>query len=477
VRAPWSAAGFPRGSVLCARFSPRRRAVRSPLRFFALVLLGILLPAGPPLHAQPVDTVDSLVTSFFDAPTDTDRAAVLKTLKDRKDITPAQVEDAVRRGVFYKPQDAGTFTRKITVEFDGAQTDCTFYVPPGYDARKPYPALLLMHGMGGTGAAFLNRWLPYATPRNMIVIAPTAVDRVDPKTGKGFGKDHGYAAQEIERSVPVSALNAARHLYHIDSDRVYLAGSSMGGHAVWDSILTRTDRFAGGIVESGVPILEGWLFTRYLLLANLFQTHLWVMQGTPDHDQPQINTDATDRLKKLGCPVEYRQLEGRGHGSYPDESDHALDFVLGATRDNYAKKIVKVVHRVAHGRAWWVRVDKVHGAEWQPAAHIDVKSDGPLSKEEMLRRAENQVEQQLSRVDAEILPGNVVNIKTRKVDRLTVFLHDKLVDMDKPVVLRVNGRIRQQKIVPRDVEFLLEEVRREYDTGRIFYNSVTVSAN
>jgi hypothetical protein len=31
--------------------------------------------------------------------------------------------------------------------------------------------------------------------------------------------------------------------------------------------------------------------------------------------------------------------------------------------------------------------------------------------------------------------------------------------------------------VPRDVGFLLEEVRREYDTGRIFYNSVSVGGN
>ena len=451
--------------------------MRSPLSLFALVLFGILIPAGPLIHAQPADTVDSLVTSYFNAQTDADRAAVVKTLKERHDIPIAQVEDAVRRGVFYKPRDAGTFNRKITLEFDGTETDCTFYVPPGYDAHKPYAALVVMHGVHGTGAAFLSRWLPYAIPRNMIVIAPTTVDRVDQKTGKAFGKEHGYGAHEIERSVPLSALNAARHLYNIDSDRVYIAGASMGGHGTWDSILTRTDRFAGGIVECGVPILEGWLLTRHLLLPNLFQTRLWVMQGTPDEEQPLINTDVTDRLKKLGCPVEYRQLEGRGHGSYPELSDQALDFVLGVKRDNYTKKIAKVVHRIAHGRAWWVRVDKLRGDEWEPTTHIDVQANGPLSNAEMLQKAEAQVEQKLSRVDAEVLPGNVISLKTKKVDRLTVFLHDKLVDMDKPVILRVNGSLRQSKRVPRDVGFLLEEVRREYDTGRIFYNSVTVSVN
>ncbi|GAH77854.1 unnamed protein product, partial [marine sediment metagenome] len=55
---------------------------------------------------------------------------------------------------------------------------------------------------------------------------------------------------------------------------------------------------------------------------------------------------------------------------------------------------------------------------------------------------------------------------------LTVFLHDRLVDMDKPITIRVNGRRRFRRRVSRDVGFMLEEVRREYDTKRIFYNNV-----
>jgi hypothetical protein len=179
----------------------------------------------------------------------------------------------------------------------------------------------------------------------------------------------------------------------------------------------------------------------------------------------------------MGYEVEYRQYEGKGHGAYPEESDKALDFVLAVKRDNYPKKIVKLVHHLAHGRAYWVRVDKIHGAEWDPQKRIDVNADGPLSNSELLERAEKKIQQQLALVEAELLPDNVINMKTRKVGQLTVFLHDKLVDMDKPILIRVNGRIRQRKSVARDVGFMLEEVRREYDTGRIFYNSVTVSAN
>ncbi|GAH98674.1 unnamed protein product, partial [marine sediment metagenome] len=134
---------------------------------------------------------------------------------------------------------------------------------------------------------------------------------------------------------------------------------SMGGHATWDSILTRSDYFAGAIPEAGIPLVEGFQLAKYLFLRNLFQVRMWVMQGTPDKDQPKINRTATDLLRRLGYAVEYREYDGKGHGACRQDSDKALDFVLTAKRDLYCKKIVKTVHRLVHGRAYWVRIDKI----------------------------------------------------------------------------------------------------------------------
>ena len=441
------------------------------LAFLAASLAALSLSA----QAPPLETVDVLVCRYFDAATDDARAAVLKTINQRQDITVAQVEDAIRRGVFYKPQPSGTITKKITVEFDGSQTDCTFWIPPGYDPGKSYGALVLMHGTGGTGAGYVNRWLGYVQNRNMIIVAPTQVTGRDEINGTPFGKGHGYGTHEIERSVPISALNAARRIYHIDSDCVTIAGTSMGGHAAWDSVLTRTDYFSGAIAEAGIPFVEGFQLAKYFFLDNLFQARMWVGQGTPDKDQPKVNREATDRLRRMGYAVEYRQYDGHRHGTYRQDSDKALDFVLAGKRDVYCKKIVKIVHRLAHGRAYWVRIDKIKGLEWDPRKRINIKIKDPISNAELLKRAEARVKKQLARVDAEVLPNNVLSIKTRKVAKLTVFLHDKLVDMSKPITIRVNGQTRYRKRrFRRDVGVMLEEVRREYDTGRIFHNSVTL---
>ena len=441
----------------------------------ATVVLVTALAAVCSAQTEAPADVDQLVARYFNAPGDAQRADVLKTLNSRKDITIKQVEDAVRRGVFYRPQRTGLFTRKITVAFDGKQTDCTFYVPPDYEAKKAYPTLVVMHGTGGTGEKFIQRWLPYCEKRGMIVIAPTQRSGVDRKSGKPFGKGHGYGTQELERSTPISAINAARRVYHVDSDRIIITGVSMGGHSAWDSIITRTDTFAGAIPEAGIPYIEGFKYGRHVPLASLLQTRMWVMQGANDRDQPRINRQATSRMQSLGIAVEYRQYAGKGHGVYREESDKALDFVLAGKRDNYAKKITKVVHRLVHGRAYWIRIDKIKGREWDPRKRVEVKADKDTPMRTILKLAEEKISKQFMHVDATIVTANTIGIRTKKVRQLTVFLHDALVDMDKRVRIHVNGRTRWRKKVKRDMQFMLEHVREDYDTGRIFYNEVTIN--
>ena len=441
--------------------------MRLPVRL--AVLVSALLAASISLsQTNALPNVDSLVAAYFDAPDDAVRAEALKAIKDRKDVTIQQVEDAVRRGVWYKPEASGTFTRKITVEFNRQETDCTFYVPPGYDPKKSYPALLVMHGTGGTGEKFLDRWLPYVTKRNMIVIAPTQVSGVDGPSGKPFGKGAGYGAQPLERSTPISAIHAARRTYNIDSDRITMTGCSMGAHCTWDTMIQRTDYFAGGIPEAGIPMVEGFQLARYMSLGNFFQARMWVMQGTPDKDQPGVNQHATDEMKKLGCPVEYRQYEGRGHGTYPEESDKALDFVSAGARDVYCRKVTKITHHAVDGRAYWLRIDKLKDVEWDPRGRVDVHISAETSSTEVLRRALDFVQRHFGRVDGEIKDNNVIELKTRYVSSVTLFLHDKLVDLDKPVTVVINGK-SYKKTVKRDVGFMLDEVRRGMDTQRTFY--------
>ncbi len=474
LQVPTTSQAFSRKSPAAAFFRQGASRVRLPSCLLT-ALAALLFPFAAIAQTPAPEDVDALVRRYFEAADDAARAEVLKAIQGRKDVTIEQVEDAVHRGVWLKGQPSGTTTRKIAVAFNKEETDCTFWAPPGYDEKKAYPAIVIMHGTGGTGEEFLKRWLPYAQKRNMIVIAPTQLSGVDGPSGKPFGKGHGYGTQELERSTPVSAVDAARRIYNIDSNRIIIAGTSMGGHCAWDSILTRTDYFAGAIVEAGVPMVEGFQLARTMPLPNLFQARMYVVQGTPDKDQPMINQEATNELKRMGCAVVYRQLEGAKHGAYQSESDPALDFVTQGARDVWCRKVTKVTHRVIHGRAYWVRIDKLKGLEWNPRDRIEIHTNETISAQEQVNRAKDYVRKHLGRVDAAIAGENLIDVKTSYVSEFTLFLHDKLVDMDKPITIKVNGRA-YKKTVKRDVGFMLDEVRKDGDKERTFYAAVKMNA-
>lgn len=61
------------------------------------------------------------------------------------------------------------------------------------------------------------------------------------------------------------------------------------------------------------------------------------------------------------------------------------------------------------------------------------------------------------RIDAVVNhPGNRITIETVNVTELVVYLTDALVDLDKPVIIEVNGEVRVNKAFPRSLRGMLE---------------------
>ena len=52
--------------------------------------------------------------------------------------------------------------------------------------------------------------------------------------------------------------------------------------------------------------------------------------------------------------------------------------------------------------------------------------------------------------------SNTISIETVNVLSLFVFLSDALVDMDKPVIIEVNGEERVNRMFQRDLRYMLE---------------------
>ena len=127
----------------------------------------------------------------------------------------------------------------------------------------------------------------------------------------------------------MSVLEEVEALYHVDLDRVYLTGHSMGGGGTWWFGPRHVDVFAAvGPTASFNP-------GGYKALREA-RTGVFIYHSTDDFLAVQPIRGAADALLEMGADVVYLQLEDRGH-SFPPEADAELFDVFRGKRLQGAK--------------------------------------------------------------------------------------------------------------------------------------------
>jgi predicted esterase len=176
-----------------------------------------------------------------------------------------------------------------------------FYIPANYDAKKKWPMVVALHGMGGDENSFFAGYdngaiRRVAEERGYIVVCP-----------KGRGPYSMYLAA-AEHDV-IDVIKGMKRDFSIDDDRVYLMGHSMGGYGSWSIAVNNPDVFAaiGPIAGGGTP------FSRPKLKAI---THIpWVVVHG-DND-PTVPVEESRKMvkagKELGVEIKYIEVPGGNH--------------------------------------------------------------------------------------------------------------------------------------------------------------------
>ena len=116
-------------------------------------------------------------------------------------------------------QPASAAMIEKTGRFGGLQITYKVLLPPGYDAAKTYPAVLVFTGGGqelrGAQNTIEADWRPEAEKRGYIVISPAAPDA-------------GLYFEGGDRAFP-EFLDVMRRDYHVAPGRFHVAGHSNGG--------------------------------------------------------------------------------------------------------------------------------------------------------------------------------------------------------------------------------------------------------
>ncbi|MBM4037848.1 MAG: tetratricopeptide repeat protein [Planctomycetes bacterium] len=333
------------------------------------------------------------------------------------------------------------------------------YVPKTYDPRRPWPLILALHRDGETAKEHFYNWESVASSEKHIILCPSSPTKA------------GWRAAHL--NIPLSALRHATKTYNIDTDRVYLEGTGTGGLLAWAVALRWPDRFAALVVRNA-SIDE--VSRLYLRAAASLPVYLIVSQ----HAQPDVigsQREAYKALDSWGYDVQREEVPGYARNpALPELNPKVLAWLESKARDPYTPRARLVTFEQANASAYWVSVERFASTVFDPDRRVNIKA--PMGQEydpDQLRMIYlGEMARGMGQVIAAIAPGNRINLITKHIEELTLYLDDRMVDLDKPVRIVANGDLVFNDKVERSLEQLFDSARYHRDPRLCYAASVRI---
>lgn len=226
-----------------------------------------------------------------------------------------------------------------------------------------------------------------------------------------------WCQQPIDSMYRVLIRTMIAH-YDVNPDKVYLLGYSAGGDGVWRMAPRMADHWAAASMMAGHP--------GDVRLENLLNTPFMIWCGALDaaYDRNKLDRERgvqMDSLQRV-CPDGYVHethiMEGKGH--WMDREDAAaLPWMAQYKRQAWPKHIIWQQEAVLRPDFYWL--------------------SAPRNE---LKRGK--------RVDA-VVKGNTINISRCDYSSLTLYLSDELVNLKKPVTIKLRGKkVFKGKVKPSE---------------------------
>ena len=219
-------------------------------------------------------------------------------------------------GADQSPQ-AGT-QRPATLDVQVTITmDYLLFLPDNYAEREEWPLLLFLHGAGERGDD-LAQVKMHGPPKIVETQKDFPFVVVSPQCKSNRWWDPAKLSALLDDVVAK---------YHIDEDRIYVTGLSMGGFGSWALAAAEPDRFA-----AIVPICGGGEPRSVRRFAHL---PVWVFHGAKDSVvPPQRAEEMVDALKAVDGNVKLTIYPEAGHNSWTPaySSQELYDWLLQQKR-------------------------------------------------------------------------------------------------------------------------------------------------
>jgi predicted esterase len=202
-------------------------------------------------------------------------------------------------------------------------------------------------------------------------------------------------------------IQAAVATMDVNPDKVYLMGYSAGGDGVWRMAPRMADRWAAASMMAGHPGEALQVSLRNMPFM------IWMGENDSAYDRNKLAVkhgaimDSLQQADNEGYIHETHIIKGKGH--WMDRVDAAaVPWMAQYKRNPYPNKIVWRQEEVTRPAFYWLSVPE---KECRHKATVVAEID-----------------------------KNVINISESDYSRLTIYLNDDMVDLNKPVVVNYKGK-------------------------------------
>src|SRR5215216_6770323 len=190
----------------------------------------------------------------------------------------------------------------------GSARDSYLYVPASYQAERPAPLVLLLHGAGGHARKGLELLRSLADATGLIVLAPASREHTwDLLVGRRYGPDTTLIDRALEHTFS---------RYAVDPARLAIGGFSDGASYALSLGITNGDLFTHVIAFS-----PGFMAPA----GHAGSPRVFVSHGTRDGVLPidHCSRRIVPELERSGYNVLYREFDG-GHTILPEIASEAV---------------------------------------------------------------------------------------------------------------------------------------------------------
>lgn len=195
-----------------------------------------------------------------------------------------------------------SFDENVEIPF---KLNYVLYTPEGYqDSIEDFPLIVFLHGAGERGTDLskvsIHGPLQYIKDGNKIdavILAPQCPEGV-------YWQPHEVAAL-VKKVIKEN---------HIDENRVYLTGLSMGGYGVWATGGEYPELFA-----AMAPVCGAIYRPIYRNISHIKDMPIWVFHGALDDVVfPENSNKMVQTLKAAGSNVKYTIYPFANHNSWTE---------------------------------------------------------------------------------------------------------------------------------------------------------------